>query len=389
MSLSEEKAGVHEIERVDSSESKLNNARIDTFTPEEQKKIIRKVDLRLIPTLGFMYCVSLMDRTNLGVAMVAGMGTDLKLTGERYSIIVLLFFITYVALQPPATVVLRKLGPRIFLPSIVIIWGAVMIGFGFVKEWHTLIPLRLLLGIFEAGFFPGSAYLLSCWYQRFELQKRNTVFYLIGMLSSAFSGILGYLFSLLQGHGTQAAPWLGVHYGPTKAKPTTPVSFGPGLAGWRWIFILQGVITVVIGIIGAYFIVDFPELAHKPGMGKNFLNKAEVDFIVARIDKDRSDALPEEFNIRKYLANALDLKVWGFACIFMLTTTITYAIAYFLPIILKDGMGFSTAASNCLIAPPYIFAAFVMMLFAYLGDRYHLRSIWVIANVSWHLSVSR
>ncbi|OSS53609.1 hypothetical protein B5807_01587 [Epicoccum nigrum] len=156
MSLSEEKAGVHEIERVDSSESKLNNARIDTFTPEEQKKIIRKVDLRLIPTLGFMYCVSLMDRTNLGVAMVAGMGTDLKLTGERYSIIVLLFFITYVALQPPATVVLRKLGPRIFLPSIVIIWGAVMIGFGFVKEWHTLIPLRLLLGIFEAGFFPVS-----------------------------------------------------------------------------------------------------------------------------------------------------------------------------------------------------------------------------------------
>jgi MFS family permease len=340
MSLVDEKAGVTEIERVDSAESKLNNDRINTFTPEEQKKIIRKVDLRLIPTLGFMYCVSLMDRTNLGVAMVAGMGTDLKLTGERYSIIVLLFFITYVALQPPATVVLRKLGPRVFLPAIVIIWGAVMIGFGFVKEWHTLIPLRLLLGIFEAGFFPGSAYLLSVWYERYELQKRNTVFFLIGMLSSAFSGILGYLFSLLQGHGVQAAPWLGVHHGPTKAKPTTPVSFGPGLAGWRWIFILQGVITVVIGFIGWYFIVDFPELAHKPGMGKKFLNKAEVDFIVARI-----------------------------ATIFMLTTTITYAIAYFLPIILKDGMGFSTAASNCLIAPPYVFAGFVMLGFAWLGDK--------------------
>jgi MFS family permease len=369
MSLSDEKAGVTEIERVDSAESKLNNDRINTFTPEEQKKIIRKVDLRLIPTLGFMYCVSLMDRTNLGVAMVAGMGTDLKLTGERYSIIVLLFFITYVALQPPATVVLRKLGPRVFLPAIVIIWGAVMIGFGFVKEWHTLIPLRLLLGIFEAGFFPGSAYLLSVWYERYELQKRNTVFFLIGMLSSAFSGILGYLFSLLQGHGVQAAPWLGVHHGPTKAKPTTPVSFGPGLAGWRWIFILQGVITVVIGFIGWYFIVDFPELAHKPGMGKKFLNKAEVDFIVARIEKDRHDALPEEFNIKKYLKNGLDLKVWGFATIFMLTTTITYAIAYFLPIILKDGMGFSTAASNCLIAPPYVFAGFVMLGFAWLGDK--------------------
>jgi MFS family permease len=379
MSLTEEKGGITEIERVESADSQLNNDRINTFTPEEQKKIIRKVDLRLIPCLGFMYCVSLMDRTNLGVAMVAGMGVDLKLTGERYSIIVLLFFITYVALQPPATVVLRKLGPRIFLPSIVIIWGTVMIGFGFVKEWHTLIPLRLILGIFEAGFFPGSAYLLSCWYQRFELQKRNTVFFLIGMLSSAFSGILGYLFSLLSGHGIQAAPWLGVHHGPTKAKPLTPVSFGPGLSGWRWIFIMQGVITVAIGIIGWYFIVDFPELAHKPGMGKKFLTQAESEFIVARIEKDRHDALPEEFNLGKYLKNGLDLKVWGFASIFMLTTTMTYAIAYFLPIILKDGMGFSTSAANCLIAPPYIFAAFVMMGFAYLGDKVSH------SNISKHL----
>jgi hypothetical protein len=147
----DEKGAIDEIERVDSS----NQATIDAFTPEEQKRIIRKVDYRLIPTLGCMYCVSLMDRTNLGVAMVAGMGVDLKLTGQRYSLIVLLFFITYVALQPPATVVLRKIGPRRFLPAIVVIWGTVMIGFGFVKEWHTLLPLRLLLGIFEAGFFPG------------------------------------------------------------------------------------------------------------------------------------------------------------------------------------------------------------------------------------------
>jgi sugar phosphate permease len=155
-SYAEEKGNVATLERV-GSDTTASDAAITRFTPEEQKKIVRKVDLRLIPTLGCMYCVSLMDRTNLGVAMVAGMGVDLKLTGERYSIIVLLFFITYVALQPPATVVLRKLGPRLFLPTIVIIWGAVMIGFGFVKEWHTLIPLRLILGIFEAGFFPGES----------------------------------------------------------------------------------------------------------------------------------------------------------------------------------------------------------------------------------------
>lgn len=148
-----------QLERADTKESvnsdKLNDARIAAFTPEEQKKIIRRIDRRLVLTLGFLYCVSLMDRTNLGIAVVAGMGVDLVLTGNRYSVIVLLFFITYVLLQPPATVVLRKVGPRIFLPTITLLWGITMICFGFVKDWSDLIPLRLVLGVFEAGFFPG------------------------------------------------------------------------------------------------------------------------------------------------------------------------------------------------------------------------------------------
>jgi len=84
------------------------------------------------------------------------MGVDLKLIGERYSLIVLIFFISYVLLQPPATVVLRKVGPRTFLPTITILWGATMICFGFVKQWYELLPLRIILGIFEAGFFPVS-----------------------------------------------------------------------------------------------------------------------------------------------------------------------------------------------------------------------------------------
>jgi MFS family permease len=96
-----------------------------------------------------------------GIAVVAGMGVDMKLIGERYSIIVLIFFISYCLLQPVATVVLRKLGPRKFLPTITILWGATMICFGFVKQWYELIPLRIVLGIFEAGFFPVGAPLVS------------------------------------------------------------------------------------------------------------------------------------------------------------------------------------------------------------------------------------
>lgn len=212
----------------------LNDARIDQFTPEQQRKIIWRIDKRLVLTLGFMYCVSLMDRTNTGIAVVAGMGVDLVLTGNRYSVMVLVFFITYVLLQPPATVVLRKVGPRIFLPTITLLWGCCMICFGFVTKWTDLIPLRLILGIFEAGFFPGCAYLLSCWYPRYELQKRNAVFYLIGSMASAFSGILAFGFSQLKNHGS-LPPQYGQHYGPTVEDPTAPSGIEPGIAGWRWI----------------------------------------------------------------------------------------------------------------------------------------------------------
>jgi sugar phosphate permease len=123
----EKSADINELERADttvtSASDKANNAAIEAFTPEEQKKIIRRIDIRLVLTLGFMYCVSLMDRTNTGIAVIAGMAVDLVLIKDRYSIIVLLFFITYVLLQPPATVVLRKLGPRKFLPTITVLWG--------------------------------------------------------------------------------------------------------------------------------------------------------------------------------------------------------------------------------------------------------------------------
>lgn len=133
----------------------LNDERINALSPQEQKAVIRRIDKRLVLTCGFMYCVSLMDRTNLGIAVVGGMGVDLVLIGSRYSIITLVFFLTYTLLQPPATVVMRKIGPRTFLPTTVILWGVTTVCFAFVRDWTQMIPLRLLLGVFEAGFFPG------------------------------------------------------------------------------------------------------------------------------------------------------------------------------------------------------------------------------------------
>jgi MFS family permease len=140
---------------------------------------------------------------------------------------------------------------------------------------------------------------------------------------------------------------------------------------------MEGVITCVLGIGGYFLIVDFPELASKSW---KFLNEHEAAFMVARVEKDRADVIPTPFSVKAYLKNALDSKIWAFAWLFGLTATNAYAIAYFLPVILNYGMGFSVAASQCLVAPPYVAAAIAMYGFAVLGDKYHVRGPIVAFN---------
>jgi len=126
-------------------------------------------------------------------------------------------------------------------------------------------------------------------------------------------------------------------------------------------------------------IVDFPEKAPKSW---SFLSKKEADFILARIEHDRDDTKVEPFKLGTYLRNGLDSKVWAFAILYTMTTTNTYAIAYFLPIILRDGMHFSVAAAQCLVAPPYVAAAIVMFIQAYFGDKWHLRGPIIAGNAA-------
>jgi len=327
------------------------------FTPTEQKKIIHRIDRRLVVTVGVLYCISLMDRTNLSAAAVAGMNKELKLTitmgtVTRYSVATLVFFTTYIVFQPPSTILVRKLGPRNFLSTIVVLWGAVMIGMGFVKDFESLAALRVVLGILEAGFFPSCVYLLSTWYTRYDVGKRYSVFYMLRSLASACAGILAY--GLMQMNGLQ------------------------GLTGWRWIFIIEGTLTMALGI-GAYWaLVDFPEKAHRSW---SFLTEREAKFIIDRVNKDRGDAKVQPFSAGKFFRAGLDLKIWAYAIIFFNTTTVTYALAYFLPIILQENMGFSVGAAQCLVAPPYALAAIVMFGTGWFGDKYHLRGPVICFNM--------
>lgn len=208
--------------------------------------------------------------------------------------------------------------------------------------------MRLLLGILEAGYFPGCVYLLSTWYvfvlsrrtmtranihryTRYEVARKYSVFYLIGSMASALSGILAY--GIMQMEGTS------------------------GIRGWRWyvpltsnyipsaaytyqrprIFIIEGVITCGLAIIGYLLIVRFPDQERDRPSFK-FLSREECDFVIDKLNRDRQDVATDAFSIGKFLRPALDFEIWGFALIFFSTTTITYSFAFFLPIVLRDNM---------------------------------------------------
>lgn len=147
-----------------------------------------------------------------------------------------------------------------------------------------------------------------------------------------------------------------------------------GLEGWRWIFILFGVITISLGIIALFLIVDFPD--------KNtFLTPEETKWVTDRIDRDRGDSVPDKLTFQTFVKHMLDFKVWVFGLCFCFSTMPAYAFSYFLPVILAGG-GYDTKLSLCLSAPPYVFAAMYTFAVAYGADKTHMRAPFIALSAT-------
>ncbi|KIW74783.1 hypothetical protein Z517_11553 [Fonsecaea pedrosoi CBS 271.37] len=336
----------HEVEAPKTAEVSAPDQLAD-FDPEYAAKVRHRIDWRLLTALGPMYAICLLDRSNLASAAIAGMTEDLDMVkGNGYNLTNMCFFITYILFQPLMVVVCRRMGPRWFLPLICFLWGCLLIGIGFVHDWQTMLGLRLIFGVLESGYFPGCLYLLSTWYTRFESARRYSIFYLIGSCASGCSGILAY--GLMQADGAG------------------------GLQGWRWIFILEGLITVTLAMIAVVMMVKFPdEEMTKPS--PKFLTKEELNFVTARLNADRADVSLEPFAIKRFLEPATEWYIYGFPLLLMLVTTLAYAFAFTLPTVLRSTLGFGLAESQCLTAPPYFFAAVFMYIAGWYSDKYHTR----------------
>lgn len=171
--------------------------------------------------------------------------------------------------------------------------------------------------------------------------KRLSGFWILSVLVGGFSAIFAYVLTLLSG----------------KAN----------LNGWSWIFIIEGAITCVVCIAGWFIIIDFPAKANK------FLKPDEQQFVIDRINNDRGDAIEDEVTAARILHHLKDWRLYFWAINLMASTLPGYAYSYFLPIILRAGMGYSVTESQLLSAPPYVLAAILTFISGWLGDRYHIR----------------
>ncbi|KAI9566948.1 major facilitator superfamily domain-containing protein [Boletus coccyginus] len=307
-------------------------------------RVLRKVDWHVLPLVTLLYLLCFLDRNNIGNAKIAGMSTDLDLVGLRYNTIAAIFFVPYILGQVPSNVVLKLFRPSRWIPVLMVTWGLVTTLTCLVKTYPELLVARVFLGLAESGLFPGVTYYISLWYPRAELAKRIAIFTSAATLAGAFGGFLAYAIEKMEGMG--------------------------GLRGWRWIFCLEGIATVLVALAASFFMHDFPETA-------SFLTEAERRYIVELMKAD-SQGLATHYNSRFILQALKDYKIYIQFGISIGFSVPAYAIAFFSPTIINE-LGFSVADSQLLSIPPYAVACVCVILVGIHSDRHHLRGPYMIA----------
>ena len=312
---------------------------------EEYQRLLRKLDLRLLPFVSLLYLLSFLDRANIGNAKIAGLTTDLKLKGLEYNIAAAIFFIPYAFAEIPSNVALKLFRPSRWIPSIMVAWGVVMTLMCLVNSYKGLVAARFFLGLTEAGLFPGITYYLSLWYRRRDVARRIAIFFSAATLAGAFGGILAFGIEQMEGIG--------------------------GLHGWQWIFCLEGLLTVVVAFMGYFIVQDYPQTA-------TFLNDREREIVVAVMAHDKQGLSTR--NDRKFVWQAMkDYKTYIQMGIYCGLLTTVYAIALFIPTIIKE-LGYSSARAQLLTVPVFVCGCITTLAAGWLSDKYNIRGPFIIGS---------
>jgi MFS family permease len=229
-----------------------------------QKRVLFKLDCHILPPLALLWLANFIDRSNVGNARIAGLETDTHLVGNQFNTVLAVFYVTYIAIELPSNILLKKMKPNRWIPLLVFCWGVVTTLSSLVQSFRGLLAIRIFLGLCEGGLLPGIILYLSTIYKRHELQLRVGIFYASASLSGAFGGLLASAILKMDGIG--------------------------GLAGWRWIFILEGIATVLSALIAAYFLPESLQTA-------SFFTEEEREFAVQRFLKDDTSRKQEPYAV--------------------------------------------------------------------------------------------
>jgi len=323
-----------------SNEPELAEA-LRNYVPQsaEEKKLVRKIDLFLMPMLWIMYILNYVDRTNIGNAKIAGMATDLELDDDRYAWVLSVFFFGYLICEVPSNMILSRSRPSLFLPSIMLVWGVLSALMSLSKTYGALLGFRFVLGCIEAGFFPGVLYYLSCWYTKAELGKRFGIFYTAAVLSGAFGGILA---GAITGHLN------GAH----------------GIAGWRWLFIVDGVATIGVAMTAFFVLLDYPGTSKRLTPEERRLASIRIIHDGIATGGHSSKRLT---HWQAFLAAVADPRTYMFLVLFMLDVG-AGTISYFIPSICQT-MYKDSVKAQYMTVPIYAVAAVCLNVLAWSSDR--------------------
>jgi ACS family tartrate transporter-like MFS transporter len=292
----------------------------------------RRIALRLLPFLWLLYVVAFLDRVNVAYAALQ-MSHDLRFSDRVFGLGAGIFFIGYVLLEIPGALIVEHWSARRWIARIMISWGIITVLVGFVHTSGQFYTIRFLLGAAEAGFFPGVIVYLTHWFSRRDLAKAVASF----MAAQPLANLIG---------SPIAGRILRIHW--------------YGLEGWRWLFILEGLPAVVMGIVTIFYLTDWPAQAA-------WLPSEERDWITDELNREKK----AKAAVRSYtVAQAMGQReVILLTLIYFLSTTGVYGFTIWFPTILKRASGLSIGTVTFLVALPYLAALTATLLNGWHSDR--------------------
>ncbi|GKT04477.1 MFS transporter [Furfurilactobacillus entadae] len=299
---------------------------------------LKKVTRHILPYLFVIYFIAFLDRSSITYASIGGLDKDLGLTAAIYGFIAGIFFIGYFLFGIPGNMMLEKIGARRWLAFILVFWGAITLATGFVTSISALVVLRFLLGVSEAGLFPGMTLYITYWIRSRDRARAIAAFMVAPPVANAI--------------GAPIATWI-----------ITQVHMAFGLEGWRWLFIIIGIPAILMGVYTVFFLADVPASA-------KWLTTDEKQWLITALADDVKQEEKKTVIKAPFVDAFKDAKIWKMTGINFFYCIGLYGITFWMPQMVKSlAGGLTTMQVGLISAIPYLLGAVALVVNGQWSDR--------------------